>query len=165
MKTKCILTVFFIGLALTSFGQKAHYFKPWKSKVKFEKKEIVFLIDTTSTADDTKVLLIVASKIDDNLKVRGISTKPIPFPNDTIIDRNILCLKLERLDKAYVKLNTFEGKIPLCFRLRMSQTQPSSKTMIETDISFSIDKKQQGVDELGVSLAERLLRHFYLEEK
>ena len=164
MKAKYVLLLFFCGLTLNSFGQKAHYFKPWKSNVKFEKKEIVFLIDTTSTSDDTEVLLIVASKIDDNLKTKGIHTEPIPFPNDTIIDENILCLKFERLDKAYVKLNTLEGKIPLCFRLRMSQTQPFSKKIIETDISFSIDKKQQGVDELGVNLAERLMRHFYLKE-
>ena len=105
----------------------------------------------------------MASKIDDNLKVKGVKTKPIPYPNDTIIDGSILCLKLERIDKAYVKLNTFESKIPLCYRLKMSQTQPATKKMIETDISFSIDKKQQGVDELGVDLAERLLRHFSFE--
>ena len=163
MKTKVILIAFFFGLGLTSYGQKAHYFTPWKSKDKFEKREIVFLIDTTSTADDTKVLLIVASKIDDNLKEKGIKTKPIPFPNDTIIDGNILCLKLERLDKAYVLLNSFQDKLPLCFRLRMSQIQPQSKKMIQTVISFSIPEKQRGVDELGVYLAERLLRHFYVE--
>jgi len=163
MKTRQILIIFLLGLTLTSFGQKAHYFKPWKSKVKFEKKEIVFFIDTTGTSDDTKVLLIVASKINNNLKLKNIDTKPIPYPNDTIIDRNILCLKLERLDKAYVKLNTFESEIPLCFRLKMSQTQPDTKKKIETNIAFSIDKKQQGVDELGVDLAEKLLKHFNLE--
>ena len=163
MAAKQILIIFLLGLTLTSFGQKAHYFKPWKSKVKFEKKEIVFLIDTTGTTDDTKVLLIVASKIDDNLKVKGIKTKPVPYPNNSTIDGDILCLKLERLDKAYVKLNTFERSMPLCFRLKMSQTQPTTKKMIETNISFSIDKKQQGVDELGVDLAERLSIHFNLE--
>jgi hypothetical protein len=164
MKTIYSLIVLLLGLTLTSFSQNAHYFKPWKSKVKFEKKEIVILIDTTSTADDTKVLLIVASKIDDNLKVNGINTKPIPYPSDTVIDENILCLKLEILDKSYVKLNTFEKNIPLCFRLKMTQTQSSEKRLIETIISFSIDKKQQGVDELGVDIAKRLLRHFNIEE-
>jgi len=163
MKARQILILLLIGLTLTSFGQNAHYFKPWKSKVKFENKEIIFFIDTTGTPDDTKVLLIVASKIDDNLSVKGIKTKPIPYPNDTVIDENILCLKLEKLDKAYIKLNTSESKMPLCFRLKMSQTQPASKKMIETYISFSIDNKQQGVDELGVYLAERLFRHFNLE--
>ncbi|MCU4157461.1 hypothetical protein J1N10_15900 [Carboxylicivirga sp. A043] len=164
MRTKHILIIFLLGLTINIFGQNAHYFKPWKSKAKFEKMEIVFLIDTTGTSDDTKVLLIVASKIDDNLKVKGIKTKPIPFPNDTSIDVNTLCLKLAKLDKAYVKLNTFESKIPLCFRLNMTQIQPDSKKMIETDISFSIDRKQQGVDELGTEVANRLLRHFNLEE-
>ena len=164
MKLRQIIIIIFLGFTLTSFGQKAHYFKPWKSKAKFENREIVFLIDTTSTADDTKVLLIVASKIDDNLKAKGIKTKPIPYPNDLIFAGNTLCLKLERLDKAYVKLNSFESKIPLCFRLKMIQTQPTTKRFIETDISFSIDKKQQGVDELGVELAERLSRHFDMKK-
>ncbi len=136
MNTKHLMIVLFFGLMSTSFGQNAHCFKPWKSKAKFKEKQIVFLIDTTGTLDDTRVLLIVASKIDDNLKAEGITTTPIPYPNDTIIDENILCLKLETLDKAYVKLNLFETKYPLCFRLRMSQTQSSSRRMIETEISF-----------------------------
>tara|TARA_B110000240_G_scaffold169961_1_gene193291 strand:+ start:508 stop:648 length:141 start_codon:yes stop_codon:yes gene_type:complete len=46
----------------------------------------------------------------------------------------------------------------------MTQTQSSEKRLIETIISFSIDKKQQGVDELGVDIAKRLLRHFNIEE-
>jgi hypothetical protein len=128
--------------------------------VHFEKREIIFLIDTTKTDDDTKVLLIVASKIDDHLKIKGIDTTPLPFPNETIADKDILILKLEPLEKAYVKLNTFENKIPLCYRLKISQLNPISKKMIETEISFSIAEKQKGVDDLGEELAERLIKHF-----
>ena len=43
MKARQILILFLLGLTLTSFGQKAHYFKPWKSKVKFEKRRLFFL--------------------------------------------------------------------------------------------------------------------------
>ncbi|MFC2104988.1 hypothetical protein ACFLS4_06530 [Bacteroidota bacterium] len=160
MKTKLFLTVFFLSITFISFGQKAHCFKPWKSKEVFNNREIIFQIDTTGSSHDTKVLLIVASKIDDNLKLNGILTKPIPYPNDTIIDNNTLCLKLENLELAYVRLNTFGKEIPLCFRIRLTQTQPLTRKLIETNISFSADKQQQGVDELGVAVANELLKHF-----
>ena len=39
MKTIYSLIVLLLGLTLTSFSQNAHYFKPWKSKVKFEKRD------------------------------------------------------------------------------------------------------------------------------
>ena len=91
---------------------------------------------------------------------RKIDEEGIPYPNDTIINSKILCLKLETLPKAYVILNTFDKAIPLCFRLKMIQIQPKTKKSIETNIAFSIAQKQQGVDELGEKLSESLIPHF-----
>jgi len=162
MQGRFLLILFLLGFSISSFSQKVYYFKPWKSEETFDNKLIVFQIDTTGTPDEIKTLLIVASKIDDNLKIKGIKTVPIPYPNDTIIDNRTLCLKIENLKMAYVKLNMFENRLPLCFRFRITQTQPKTQRMIFTDVSVSIDKKQQGVDDLEVDLANRLYEHFSL---
>lgn len=153
-------------LTLEAFGQSAHAFKKWKSRTKFKSNEIVFLIDTSRTADETKVLSFVASKIDDNLKNHGIKCSPVPYPSDSIIASNIVCLKLEALDEAYVSMGVFNPKgYPLCFRLKLSQVQPISKRPIETTASISIPEMQKGVDDLGVELAKRLRVHFEQSKK
>ena len=164
MKNKLLFITLLLFSVISCFGQKHYIYSNWKSKEVFQKNEIVFQIDTTGSADDIKVLLVVANKIDDNIKANGIHTKPIPFPNDTLIAEDVLCLKLEMLDLAYVKLNTFERKIPLCFRVRMSQTQPQSKRLIQSEISVSIDNKLVGIEEMGVAIANDLTRHFNINK-
>jgi hypothetical protein len=160
--TRLIFLLLLVGFAFNSFGQKAYTFKRWRSNEIFEINRIIFQIDTTATSDETKLLLRVAIKIGDNLKSKGITTQLIPYPKDTVIDKNTLCLKLEMLNLAYVKLNTFESEIPLCFRIGVTQTQPQIRRKISTDISISVAKKKQGIEEVGVAMAERLLRHFKL---
>jgi len=173
MKIKLIrklgLIIFISFLSITCIGQNAYSFTSWKSKTQFDNKIIIFQIDTLCSRQESVLLLIVASKIDDNLTKKGITTKAIPFPSDTIIDSNTLCLKFELLKRAYVKLNPLESQIPLCFRDKVTQsqhqTQTKTKKIIESIISISIDKKQQGVDQMGVAFAEKLLKHFKIEEK
>lgn len=160
MKGKYLLILFLFGLSISLYSQKSYYFKPWKSKEIFDNKLVLFQIDTTGTPDEIEANIIVASKIDDNLKLKGIETYPIPYPSDTIIDKSTLCLKIEYLKMAYVKLNIFENKLPLCFRFKITQTQPKTKRIISTEISISVDRKQQGSDDFGVDFANKLYKHF-----
>lgn len=159
---KLVVSLCLPFFTLTCICQNSYYFTFWKCTNKFENKKVIFEIDTSCSKQGIKFMFVVTSKIYENLKKSGIETTPIPFPNDTILDTNTLCLKFEYLKTAYVKLAAF-GKIPLCCRVKVTQVQPKTENLITSVISVSVDKMEEGVNKMGVAFTKELIRHFKLK--
>lgn len=152
-------------LILTSVcvGQNSFTFKKWKSKQMFDEKLIIFQVDTSLTKNQAHQIILAIDRTSTNLKPFGFDFKLIPYPSDTIVDKNILFLKFDRLPEAYVQIKG-NSRLPLCSRMEMTQINAPKKKKIETKIAISIPDFERGLEQLGMELAEKLKEHFIIEE-
>jgi hypothetical protein len=154
-----------ISLTITSIciGQNNFTFKKWKSKQVFSEKLIIFQVDTSLTKNEAHQIVLAIDRTSTNLKPFGFDFKLIPYPSDTIVSKDILFLKFDKLPTAYVQLKG-NPKLPLCSRMEMTQVNAPKRKKIETKIAISIPNFEQGVKQLGLELAEKLKEHFTIEE-
>lgn len=161
---KLLTTLTLLLITGICVGQDHYYFKKWKSKQAFSEKLIVFQVDTALTRDQAHPLILVIDRTSTHLKPHGFDFEIIPYPSDTIIDKETLMLKFEKLPDAYVKLRG-NSKLPLCSRMRVSQPNSKEKKRIETEIAISVPGFEQGLEQLSAELAKRLKSHFILKEE
>lgn len=162
MTTKGLTLAVFILLFSTGIAncQEHYYFKPWKGNFFFEQKDIFFLVDTSNSGGANLFLLDLVYHIDKEIKNSAIKCIPLPYPTDTIISNNSLCLLLKYEKMAYVQSKSLGPDKPLCYRINIYQTQPEFKKRINTIVSIDANEQIKGREEFAKEFSQRLLNHF-----
>ena len=85
------------------------------------------------------------------------------FPTDSILDKNILCLRFLPLKMAQiVQYRGFQTNIYICKRVQITQVEPDAKPKrrIDTEVSISIDNFADNMEAFGIDFSSKLLKHF-----
>ena len=141
---------------------------PWKGKHQIPTRNVIFAIDTLGSEESYQAIERITSELSSNLSKDGIQCTTVRMENiqPTDNDKNSLFFMMSLTKPAYVKLNTFEPKTPLCNRIIMKQGNylaPNPKHRIETIISISINKNDEAIQPLGEELADKILVHLASE--
>ena len=163
MKTRlnfCLSFLILTSIATTnSFGQNHYYFKPWKTRSTIPTEKIYIVVNTVDAGERVFFETII-NLINTKLQNQGFSCELINQNMlDSIKTKNDLILSFEFLKPAYVKLNTFGAKIPLCNRFEIRQIYPVNRNLIRTIVSISVDKENEGTLQFAEAFTKRLLRN------
>jgi hypothetical protein len=152
-RMRLLTILIFLGLVTSTSGQGYYYYKPWK-KVNINNTEIILTIDSIKSEDGKTFLTEFANQLSEQLNT--LRHKCSLHHIKSIEDKGAVVIKLSLLEPAYVKLQTFQGQIPLCNRVTFEQTSPLSKKMIKTIINISVDKQDEAMEPLVDDLAARI---------
>ena len=164
MKINLNFYLLFFLLAFTAttncFGQNHFYFNSWKTKSIVPTEKIYIKVKTAESEEEKVFFETIVNSINKELQNQGFSCELI---NQNVLDsikiKNDLILSFEILKPAYVKLNTFGGKIPLCNRFDIEQVYPINKNLIKTAVSISVDKENEGILQFAKAFTNKLLKN------
>ncbi len=88
------------------------------------------------------------------------------FPASYILQQieneyNVLKIKFEMIEPAYVKLNTFSPRLPLCNRFEVTQINKlleKQNRHIKTTLSISVDEEENGLGQASKALADLIYK-------
>ena len=162
MKIKIYLLFFLFTVISTTncFSKNYYIFKLWKSKDVLPIEKIYFVIDTKKSEDEVVFFETIFLLIKSDLEAYGFSCELTSRDSiENVKLKNELVLSFTLLPPAYVKLNTLEGKIPLCNRFNIKQIYPENKKPIETDVSISVDNEEIGIKQFTDDFSNKLLKN------
>ena len=134
-------------------GQNAYYFQSWRSMYPFSSRLVVFQIDTSGTEEDTRPCLLAVDRIGTYLDSLQIEYDIIPYPSDTVISEAIPIFRFERLEDAYVKMNTVQRKVPTSYRMTITEVNSGGRRQIQTLAAISIPEFRKGLMQFGKAFA------------
>jgi hypothetical protein len=164
IKTKLNFYLLFLLLVFTTtvncFGQNYYYFNPWKTKSIILTEKIYIKVNTIESEEEKVFFETIVNSINNELQNQGFSCELISQNVlDSIKSQNDLILSFDLLKPAYVKLNTFDAKIPLCNRFDIEQIYPINKNLIKTVVSISVDKENEGILQFAKAFTNKLLKN------
>jgi hypothetical protein len=149
-------TIILILVGLTdSYCQNHHYFDKWKAKEEIVAAKVVFLMDSTDSRKGKEFNETLGKLLSESLTEKGLAASHA-FRQENL-EPDVLVIKFEMLEPAFVKLNTFGADIPLCNRFEIFQLNKlpeKQNTQIKTTLAISVGKEGSGSMQASKALAD-----------
>ena len=163
MKTKKNVIIFFalLTVVLNANAQIYSGFKKWNSRIRFDAKEIIIVVDSTSSKMGMEFVMKVADRTKIAISNAGVETRLTTQPDTLIFSFKgpVLAIRFTLNKPAYV-FGGFPGTgmWHACNTINFTQIYPNSKRKMNTVLSISVYKEEDAINQLVENLSSEILK-------